>query len=149
MRRLILVASTIASLAAAVAAGPLGAASAAPYVYGCTPASIWGATADYEVDFSIYNGSSAPAHLTHKILASDGTILNSGTSLSYYNNLPLTEVLAATHTSRFEWGTYTDNAHTHAASVRLVSDVPVSAMLQQNVSTVAQAQLVPCTPQQP
>ena len=40
MRRLIFAVASAVALVAALAVGPLGTAAAAPYVYGCTPASL-------------------------------------------------------------------------------------------------------------
>ena len=77
MRRWIIGAATVAALLAATVVGPFGAAATAPYVYGCTPATIFNMDRNslYWVSMTIYNGTASSAHLTHKILAGDGSIL--------------------------------------------------------------------------
>ena len=98
MRRLILGAASIAALVAALAVGPFGAAAAAPYVYGCTPAMYTGGTTNHEALLSIYNGSASTANLIHKILNADGLILNQGGDDLAAYFVPRTSTVEATKT---------------------------------------------------
>jgi hypothetical protein len=149
MRRWILVASTLAGLVAALAVGPFGAAAAAPYVYGCTPANYDNGYAGYTVVLTIYNGSATTANLTHKILASNGTILNDN-----YPGLAVTSALPATTTVFFTFpttgGPSAINDGTIPASVRIVSNVPVAPKLSFDLTNTGHDwKETDCTPLQP
>ena len=143
MRRLITLAASAASLLAAIALGPLGAAASPPYVYGCTPATYYANNTGYLVFLSIYNGSAATANLTHKVLAGDGTNLNAFFAVTQTSTLP------PTHTSIRFWtapGSYPlETNNSVPASVRIVSDVPVAATLNHNTPGAAW-QPVDCKP---
>jgi hypothetical protein len=132
MRRLIVIASTLAALAAALTVGPLGVASAAPYVYGCTPATIYNDGVSYVPVLTIYNGSASTANLTHKILAGTGLILNQET-------FPVTSTLPATHTKENSYSvagnTGPDELNaTTPATIRVVSNVPVAVTLVHDIT---------------
>jgi hypothetical protein len=151
MRRWIIGAASAAGLVAALSVGPFGAAAAPPYVYGCTPAMFEGTTAtSYIVSLSIYNGSSSTANLTHKVLAGTGAILNS----SMFMPPPVTSSIGPTQTQVLEWGPPQGfpgptNA-TVPASVRVVSNVPVSATLSHAMTMLATDWTpIVCTPQLP
>jgi hypothetical protein len=150
VRRWILTAASAAALAAAMAVGPFGAAAAAPYVYGCTPATMRGPMVNYDLSLTIYNGSATTANLTHKILAGNGAILNAGSGL---NVLPTTSTLPATHTAAFEWSTPqgepSATGGTLAGSVRIVSNVPVAATLNHDPTETEDWKPIPCMPMQP
>lgn len=150
MRRLILSAASAIALVAALAAGPLGAAAGAPYVYGCTPASLYTTSSiTYTMQLSVYNGSATGTSLTLKILSRNGTILNPG---SPYNSLPTTANLPARNTYMQLWATRagapSSTNGTIAASVRIVSAVPVVATLGHDVPT-ADWKPIACMPIQP
>ena len=68
MRRLILSAASAIGLVAAVALGPFGAAADAPYVYGCTPASLYASSGSYVMELSIYNGSASTARDSDRVV---------------------------------------------------------------------------------
>jgi hypothetical protein len=151
MRRSLLAAMSAICLAGALAVGPFGAAAAAPYVYGCTPALLFVPSSSYEVDLWLYNGSASTASLTIKVLARSGAILNS--TLSPVPP-PVTSTLVATNTAIYGWNapvavfptSPTDS--TLPASVRIVSSVPISATLNHGTN-FTDARIVTCTPQQP
>ena len=147
MRRWIEGAVSLAALVGALAVGPFGAAAAPPYVYGCTPAGYFSDQAPaYVVELAIYNGSASTANLTHKVLAGNGTILNSAYSI------PLTSILPPTHTSGIvEYAVHgtvkpTEPNGTLPYSVRIVSDVPISATLTHRFDLENRV-AVTCTPQ--
>lgn len=152
MRRWILSAGGVLALAAALAVGPFGAAAAGPYVYGCTPAAYYNTGTSYIVGLMIYNGSASTANVTHKILAGTGQVLNDPGNVSGtgFFTIAALSTLPATHTSsrRFmtRFGRPNEGDATVAASVRIVSNVPVSATLTHELAPDI---LVPCTPQQP
>jgi hypothetical protein len=147
MRRSILVAGSAIALAGAMAIGPFGAAAAAPYVYGCTPATVTRFSTQYLEQLNIYNGSAGTANLTTKILDAIGTILNSAVSM------PLTSTLPPTQTFTYGWGALGGNVGTPGvpASIRIVSNVPVSATLSHDMTLVVSNEWksTVCTPQQP
>ena len=72
MRRLIVMAATVAALVVAVVIGPMGTAAAGPYVFGCTPLNWQGFAGNPRAALTIYNGSAATANLTHKVLSGNG-----------------------------------------------------------------------------
>jgi hypothetical protein len=149
MRRSILVAASGIALAAAALIVPFGATAAAPYVYGCTPATIYNTdSSTYIVSMTIYNGTASSAHLTHKILEGNGSILNQFAGGAYV--LPLTSVLTPTSTAIFAWGTFGGRPGidaARAASVRIVSDVPIVASLSHDASGLHTDQtIVQCLP---
>jgi hypothetical protein len=150
VRRSILAAASGIFLAGAIAVGPFGASAAAPYVYGCTPAAIAGPNVFFTEVLNVYNGSSTTANLTHKILAGDGTILNAATGI---NMLPVTSTLAATRTDGFSWGTKqgypTSGDSTIAATVRVVSNVPLAVTLAHDLAGTEDWRIIPCLPIQP
>jgi hypothetical protein len=104
--------------------GPLGAAGAAPYVYGCTPGSIlYGAPLTYTA--SLYNGSATTANVTMKLLAYNGANVSALMTPSAQ-----TFTITATNT---RWVTWTvpmsqDPSSNAAApsTVRVVSDQPLA-----------------------
>ena len=128
MRRLILVASSVAALAAAVVAGPLGAASA-PYVYGCTPATYY-AEASYGAFVAIYNGSATTSNFILKVLAGDGTIVQSSPT-----TLPATKTTLVAYIVPIR-AIPGPGDSTIPASVRLVSNVPLAVTLTHTISGV-------------
>jgi hypothetical protein len=150
MRRWINATVIAVTFAAAMAVGPLGAGAAPPYVYGCTPAQEFNSATLYSVSLSIYNGSSSTANLTHKILAGNGTILNS--IFAGALALPVTSTLGPTDTAVFAWGTVAGFASktdgTVPASIRIVSNAPISATYSHDVAT-GNSRPVVCLPQQP
>jgi hypothetical protein len=141
MRRSFLVAKGGLALAAAMAAGPFGAAAAAPYVYGCTPVTLVGVTSE-TVELNIYNGSASTATVVRKVLAGNGTnllIFSSPTSIP------------ATHTSTIDLGTggsQSEGSSTVASAVRIVSDVPVAASITHH-TTSTDWFVFDCIPLQP
>jgi hypothetical protein len=151
MRRWILIATSAVGMVAALAMGPLGGAAAAPYVYGCVPALYYPQTS-YLALLQIYNGSASTANVTHKILAGNGTLLNA----TLIDGPPVTSSIPATRTETF---LYTNpdstfitsmNEGTKPASVRIVSNVPVSATLSHNFNKPGFPAIpIICTPQQP
>lgn len=135
MRRSFLVSASAAALLVALAVGPFGAAATGPYVLGCTPVSFFnsGTATTYQVSLSIYNGSASTANVTTKVLAGDGTIRNGSLSGTIIYLPPVTSTIPATKTAAFRWSGATgvpamDNPNVEA-SVRIVSNVPVSATL--------------------
>jgi hypothetical protein len=66
--------------------------------------------------------------------------------------VPLTSTIVATHTKVYSWPTTSNISfevdNSIPASVRIVSNVPVSAELSHHLTT-ADWQVVVCTPQQP
>jgi hypothetical protein len=147
MRRSIAVAAAGFALVIAMLVGPLGAAAAAPYVYGCTPLSYPqspGAPQEFHT-LSIYNGSASVAHLIVKILAGNGTNVSAnliGANPSY----------TADPTKTLTLGFATDAGMpsmvdaTVPSSLRIVSDVPVSAT---DVVQLGDYHPTYCSPQQP
>jgi hypothetical protein len=156
MRRSILIATGAMALAGAMAVGPFGAAAAAPYVYGCTQAS-YGATGDYQEALAIYNGSGATATLTHKFLAGNGTIVNNLVDAIVGGveggHPPTTSSLLPTHTKVLRWlshGFFPDESDASTpATIRLVSNVPVAAVLTHGIFIVDSPIAIPCLPLQP
>ena len=151
MRRSILVATSAIALAGAMAIGPFGAAAAAPYVYGCTPANFR-TTEIAGVSLSIYNGSASTANLTHKVLAGNGTQLNTALTV------PIVSMLPPTHTKDLFWygqgRTPDEGDNAIASSVRIVSNVPVSATLSlarlgTELGSYVDWHAIVCTSQQP
>jgi hypothetical protein len=142
MRRSSMMLASAVCLAGALAVGPLGTAAAAPFVYGCTPATLPTVPDVYQRSLSIYNGSTSTASLTHKILAGNGTILNS------ISSFPTTSSVLPTRTEVF---TYTvvggipdsDNG-TIGASVRIVSNVPVAATFSHDTKSVEDWKPIGC-----
>jgi hypothetical protein len=136
MRRSFLIAISATAMVAAMAVGPFGAAAAAPYVYGCTPATFFGAGSAYNTSLSIYNGSATTASLTIKVLAGNGTRLS---VLGFGYEPPLTSTLAATHTASYLWSTPggigVESTNDIPASVRIVSSEPVAAVLSHDYPT--------------
>ena len=144
MRRSLISSLGASATVVALALGPFGAAAAAPYVYGCTPAKLH-ANNGYTVILSIYNGSGATANLTTKVLTGTGTILNPSVNIP----LPLTWTLPATHTRPLLWLSSTgyplENIFdTVEASVRIVSDVPVAASLSHDISGTDDWRAIDC-----
>jgi hypothetical protein len=141
MHRLIVGITSAAALVTALVVGPFGAAAAAPYVYGCTPASYF-VTDAYWTQLSVYNGSAATANSLVKELAGNGALLNiDATPLSptqtkdqYFLVLPNASPSV-------------ENA-TVPASIRIVSNVPLAATLS-HLSAVRGSSpklAIPCSP---
>jgi hypothetical protein len=148
VRRLMIgVIGAVAALAA-LAVGPFGAAAGAPYVYGCTPGQAFSASGDYLTILSVYNGSATAANLVTKILAFDGQILNAPSG-AHFSPVPLTFTLDATRTYEKAWNSPGSTALIRAASVRVVSNVPVSATLTHRLGSDGNELEVTCTPMQP
>jgi hypothetical protein len=147
MRRLAAAAMFALALAGALAVGPLGVTAAAPYVYGCTPVTLNEANDVYTVQLWIYNGSATTAHITHKLLAGNGTLLNATFGV------PITSTLKATHTLVRGFPAPGTNAGqpngTVPAAFRIVSNVPVSVTLSSDFHGDLDWKSIACTPQQP
>jgi hypothetical protein len=128
-------------LVGALLIGPLGAVAAAPFVYGCTPGSIlYGAALTYTS--SLYNGSSATANVTMKLLAYNGTNVS-----ALMNPSAQTFTITPTNT---RWVTWTvpmnlDPSSNAAApsTVRVVSDQPLALSMVFDYS--ASKVIVQCT----
>jgi hypothetical protein len=150
MRRSILVAASGLALVAAMAIGPFGAAAAAPYVYGCTPATLFlSGNVPHILSLSIYDGSATSASLTIKVLSGDGHILNGDAAPLLP---PLAHALPATHTFEWAWNTFGVSGETNAtiaSSIRIVSNVPVSATLSHDIFHDSHWTPVVCSSLQP
>ena len=153
MFRPILVAISGIALASAMVVGPFGAIAGAPYVYGCTPASNSETSDVYFANLSIYNGSASAANLTIKILAGNGSILN---PVLGPVPIPVMQTLPPTHTTVhwfFTAGFGDETDGTVPASIRIVSNVPVSATLSHALphdpATNGDWKQIICTSQQP
>lgn len=155
MRRSILIALSATAMAGAMAVGPFGVAGAAPYVYGCTPAILsYGVLQPSNLGkLSIYNGSASAANLTIKVLAGNGSILS--TTIGF-EEVPVTSTLPATHTAVYVYttsgGIPAESNGTVAASIRIVSNVPVAATLSLIPvfsTTAADVQIDDCASLQP
>jgi hypothetical protein len=155
VRRIMTVCGSALALVVAVALGPLGSAGEAPYVYGCTPVLFFndsGSLRAWRVSLSIYNGSAATANITTKVLAGDGTIMNGSLLGSASYIPPVTSSIPATRTAVFSFALYDGipgmSDSTVPASVRIVSNVPVSATLSHEI-TAADWRPNVCTDQVP
>jgi hypothetical protein len=155
MRRSIYAAAGALAFAGAMAVGPFGVAAAAPYVYGCTPASVYDGN-DVYVSLSIYNGSASTANLTHKVLAGNGTILNAdfpltppappSTAMPVTSTLPPTRTATFTIASNRGGGAVSIENGTIPDSIRVVSNVPVSASMTLGFATADHWLGFECTP---
>jgi hypothetical protein len=125
LRRLTAAGVTAAGLLIAVVAGPLSTSAAAPFVYGCAPATEVGSTLSR---VTLYNGSATTANVTMKLLAFDGT--NRSALMS---PLGSSFTIAATNSRWVTWNTAaaTDPAvdDSKPSSVRVVSDQSIAVGL--------------------
>jgi hypothetical protein len=124
MRRSVL--SILAAVAISVIATANLTTAAGPYVYGCTPLTFPSTGGSWNGDVSIYNGGATTANLTHKILAGDGTILNTGLSVATTSTLGATKTETLSFTVDESSGSPGVGNSTLPASVRVVSDIPVA-----------------------
>jgi hypothetical protein len=134
MRRTIALSAAAAAFAIALLVGPLGAAAAGPYVYGCEPiqfhyfGAAGGGVGHETIQLTIYNGAASAATLTHKILAGNGTILNNTANVT--PAIALTTTLAATTSEEFAATVPVANVlptqNDIPAAIRVVSNVPVA-----------------------
>jgi hypothetical protein len=129
------IATTFAAglLAGALLIGPLGAAAAGPYVYGCTPAAAF--TGGTQPFFgTIYNGNATTANITFKLLAFDGTNVSAALGLSPGQ----TFTVPPTTTKWVTWNSADNknpvNNNGNATTVRIVSDIPVGVNVHTDVS---------------
>lgn len=137
MRRMI-ASGGVGALLTVLILGTFQATAAAPYVYGCTPASF---NNGGNISFArIYNGQTSTANVTFKAIAFDGTNLNSALSLT--TNI----TVAAGKTNVVTWtspNVNPDTNNTAPLTLRLVSDQSIEASV--TVSFGATQELVPCT----
>jgi hypothetical protein len=137
MRRLIILAATVAALAAALAVGPLGAAAAAPYLYACDPGGPK-AGGGNEILY-LYNCQAGTATVTVRTLTASGIDLGlvaSPQSIVTGTTKVLVFTAPGGLNSSFTYDP--QNVNTTIATIRVVSDkaLGVGVHLSNNEPTV-------------